>query len=63
MTGKDVIKKLLSAGFVLDRVNGSHHILVKPGQFSVSVPVHGNRDLGVGLLKALERRTGVKLRV
>lgn len=62
MTGSEVVKALLAAGFRLDRVNGSHHILVKPGVCTVSVPVHGKRDLGIGLLKALERQTGVKLR-
>ncbi len=27
----------------------------------VTVPVHGNKDLGKGLLSAIERQTGVKL--
>jgi len=44
------------------RVQGSHHILVKEGlPRSVPVPVHGSRDLSVGLLKAIERQSGVKL--
>ncbi|MGH8402176.1 MAG: type II toxin-antitoxin system HicA family toxin [Gammaproteobacteria bacterium] len=43
-------------------LNGSHHILYKPGHLPVAVPVHGNRDLGIGLFKSIERTTGVKLR-
>lgn len=62
MTGKEAIKKLQAVGWVLDRINGSHHILYKPGHLPVAVPVHGNKDLGIGLLKTIERVTGVKLR-
>lgn len=61
MTGKEVIKRLKAAGWILDRINGSHYIMYKPGHLPVSVPVHGNRDLGIGLLKNIERVTGVKL--
>lgn len=62
MNGKEVIKRLEQAGFRVARVHGSHHILVKPGHpRSVPVPVHGNKDLGSGLIKAIERQSGVKL--
>ena len=62
MNGKDVIKALQRHGFQVVRVQGSHHILVKEGlPRSVPVPVHGSRDLSVGLLKAIERQSGVKL--
>jgi predicted RNA binding protein YcfA (HicA-like mRNA interferase family) len=61
MNGKDVIDRLKAAGWQLDRVVGSHHILVKNGR-AVPVPVHGTRDLGAGLLSALQRQTGVKLK-
>lgn len=29
---------------------------------SVPVPVHGAKDIGIGLLKAIEKQTGVKLK-
>lgn len=61
MTGKDVIAKLKAEGWQLDRVNGSHHILTKDGK-AVPVPVHGSRDVGVGLLAAIQRQTGVKFK-
>lgn len=44
-----------------DRVNGSHHIMVKDGK-AVPIPVHGKRDLGPGPIAAIQRQTGVKLK-
>ena len=40
MTGKEMVKLLKRNGWELDRISGSHHILVK-GQKTLSVPVHG----------------------
>jgi predicted RNA binding protein YcfA (HicA-like mRNA interferase family) len=35
-------------------VNGSHHIFTKPGYLArISVPVHGNPALKIGLLRYL----------
>ena len=34
MTGKEVIAKLKAAGWLLDRVHGSHRILAKDGGLS-----------------------------
>jgi predicted RNA binding protein YcfA (HicA-like mRNA interferase family) len=61
MTGKEVIAKLKAAGWTLNRVHGSHHIMSKGG-LAVPVPVHGSRSIGAGLLAALQRQTGVKLK-
>jgi predicted RNA binding protein YcfA (HicA-like mRNA interferase family) len=61
VTGKEVIARLKAEGWSLDRVAGSHHILTKDGR-AVPVPVHGSRDLGAGLLAAIQRQTGVTLR-
>jgi predicted RNA binding protein YcfA (HicA-like mRNA interferase family) len=61
MNGKDVIARLRAAGWQLDRVQGSHHILCKDGR-AVPVPVHGTRDLGAGLLAAIQRQSGLKLK-
>jgi predicted RNA binding protein YcfA (HicA-like mRNA interferase family) len=61
VTGKEVIAKLKAAGWSVNRIHGSHHILVKGGQ-AVPVPVHGSRDIGAGLLAAIQRQTGVKLK-
>ena len=61
MTGNEVIAKLKAAGWLLSRIQGSHHVLTKGG-VAVPVPVHGSRDLGVGLVAAIQRQTGVKLK-
>jgi predicted RNA binding protein YcfA (HicA-like mRNA interferase family) len=61
VNGKEVIAKMKAAGWSVDRVHGSHHVLVKGGK-AVPVPVHGTRDLGSGLLAAIARQTGVKLK-
>lgn len=61
MNALDVIAKLRAQGWALERINGSHHIMTKDGR-AVPVPVHGKRDLGAGLLAALQRQTGVKFK-
>jgi predicted RNA binding protein YcfA (HicA-like mRNA interferase family) len=61
VNGKQVIARLKMAGWLLDRVHGSHHIMTKDGQ-AVPVPVHGTRELGAGLLAAIARQSGVKLK-
>lgn len=47
-------------GWVLQRVKGSHYIYARAGSAAiVTVPVHGNRDLKTGTLKALLRDAGL----
>jgi predicted RNA binding protein YcfA (HicA-like mRNA interferase family) len=63
MTGKQIIARLKTEGWALVRIEGSHHIMAKAGMpRAVPVPVHGSRDIGVGLIKAIEKQTGVKLK-
>jgi predicted RNA binding protein YcfA (HicA-like mRNA interferase family) len=58
VSGKDAIKRLLKEGWEISRVKGSHHIMKKAGHLPVPVPMHG-KDLGIGLLKSLEKQTGI----
>lgn len=60
MNGKKVIKALQKEGWKILRSQGSHYRLGK-SSLRVTVSVHGSRDLGRGLLAAIERQTGVKL--
>jgi predicted RNA binding protein YcfA (HicA-like mRNA interferase family) len=63
MNGKAVIAKLKAAGWRVARIEGSHHIMQKDGMpRAVPVPVHGSKDLGPGLLAAIQRQSGVKLK-
>lgn len=53
-SGKDFCKLLKKKGWQLARSNGSHHIDVKEGTISrISVPVHKNKEMKIGLLKSL----------
>ncbi|CAO5683217.1 MAG: hypothetical protein HEEMFOPI_01928 [Holosporales bacterium] len=60
MTGKQVISKLEKEGWKILRSVGSHYRLGK-GDKRTTVPHHGHKDLGKGLISAIERQTGVKL--
>ena len=58
MTGKELLKLLEQNGWKLDRINGSHHVMIKGNQTEI-IPVH-NRDIGKGLLNKILKRTGLK---
>ena len=60
MTGKEVVKRLQKDGWIIDRIQGSHYILVK-GDKTISVPVHGSKDLPIGTLNKILKDAGVKL--
>lgn len=58
MRDKDLLKILLKAGWKIKRISGSHYILEKENSIE-TIPVHG-RDVPVGLLNAILKRTGLK---
>ena len=58
MKDKDLMKMLLQDGWVLVRVNGSHHVLQK-GLKTEVVPIHV-KDVPKGLLEKIMKRTGLK---
>jgi predicted RNA binding protein YcfA (HicA-like mRNA interferase family) len=61
ISGKQMCKILAAKGWELARVTGSHHIFVMPGQnIRISVPVHGNQDLKIGLQRAILKWAGIK---
>jgi predicted RNA binding protein YcfA (HicA-like mRNA interferase family) len=60
ISGKQMCKILEVKGWTLARVTDSHHIFVTAGQnVRISVPVHGNQDLKLGLQKAIMRLAGI----
>ena len=63
VSGKRVIAALQRAGFKIERIVGSHYILEFPGDQSrtVTVPLHGNRDLKPGTLRSIVRQAGLTL--
>lgn len=61
ISGKDLCKILEQKGWQLKTIKGSHHVYMKPGRKErISVPVHGNKDLKVGLLKAIVKIADIK---
>lgn len=60
VSGKDAVRALRKFGFRVDRIEGSHHVLVKDGhRYAVPVPVHGSRTLPKGTLASILRIAGV----
>ncbi|MGQ0739443.1 MAG: type II toxin-antitoxin system HicA family toxin [Bacteroidota bacterium] len=55
ISGKDFIKVLEKLGFILVRVNGSHHRLKHPDGRITTIPVHKNDPLPKGLLRKIIR--------
>ena len=52
--------KLLEArGDYLERIRGSHHIYKLEGLPSISVPVHRNEDLKVGLQRFVMKQADI----
>lgn len=60
VTGKELVKLLEKNGWELDRIKGSHHIMVREGFAPLSVPVHGKEDLKKGLLNKLMKQGGLQ---
>jgi predicted RNA binding protein YcfA (HicA-like mRNA interferase family) len=60
VNGRQVIRALMRAGFVVDRIAGSHHVLMHPRdpRRTVTVPLHAGRDLKRGTLRSIIRQAG-----
>jgi predicted RNA binding protein YcfA (HicA-like mRNA interferase family) len=57
----DVIRALTNAGWVLVRVKGDHHHFKHPENPAIVTVPHPKKDLSIGVLKSIERITGLKL--
>ncbi|HEV2419420.1 MAG TPA: type II toxin-antitoxin system HicA family toxin [Terriglobia bacterium] len=54
VSGKELARILERRGWTLLRIHGSHYIYGKTGSVvRLSVPIHGNKPLKIGLLKHL----------
>lgn len=54
ISGKELARAIQRRGWSLARVRGSHHVFVMPGRRErIVIPIHGNRPLRIGLLRAL----------
>jgi len=52
---RQVISILKRRGFALDRQSGSHAVFIHPDGRRTTVPIHGKRDLGKGILRQIMR--------
>ncbi|MBP3626234.1 MAG: type II toxin-antitoxin system HicA family toxin [Peptococcaceae bacterium] len=59
MTGKELLRLLRKNGWSIERIHGSHHVLRK-GEQTITVPIHGNSDMKKGLLLHILKQTGLK---
>ena len=55
ISGKAFLTFLNAIGFVVIRINGSHHRLKHADGRITTIPVHKNRDLPKGLLRKIIR--------
>ena len=60
ISGKSLVKILERHGWLLLRIQGSHHIYGKPAnEARISVPIHGNQPLKVGLPRHFMKVAGL----
>nr|DAD79793.1 MAG TPA: toxin [Myoviridae sp. ctj9o3] len=58
MKDKELLKLLQKEGWRVDRIKGSHHIMIRENK-TLSLPIHG-KDVPTGLLNKLLRDAGLK---
>jgi predicted RNA binding protein YcfA (HicA-like mRNA interferase family) len=60
ITGTEAVRAFEKAGFVLDRIRGSHHYLKREGSpIRLSIPCHAGRTVGAGLLSRQIKDAGM----
>jgi predicted RNA binding protein YcfA (HicA-like mRNA interferase family) len=60
VSGKELATLLERHGWLLLRVTGSHHIYGQSGSpVRLSVPIHRNKPLKIGLLRHLLKQAGL----
>jgi predicted RNA binding protein YcfA (HicA-like mRNA interferase family) len=60
ISGKRLARLLERRGWSLQRVTGSHHIYTKAGsEVRITVPIHGNKTLKIGLQLHLMKLAGI----
>jgi len=59
INAKELIKILERKGFNFSRQSGSHAIYANQNGVKVTVPIHGKKDLGKGLLKQIMKDAGL----
>jgi len=62
ISGKELCKILKQYGWKLKTIKGSHHVYMKEGRKErISIPVHSNKSLKKGLLKAVLKLADIEI--
>jgi predicted RNA binding protein YcfA (HicA-like mRNA interferase family) len=60
ITGKEFAHLIKARGWTLVRISGSHHVYMKCGiSARISLPIHSNTDLKIGLLRHFMKIAGM----
>lgn len=55
LSGKKLLQTLQKSGFILKRRSSSHFLVEHPDNRMTTIPIHNNRPLPIGTLKAILR--------
>lgn len=62
VSGRELARLVEQRGWRLLRINGSHHIYGRPESgVRLSIPIHANKALKIGLLRHPAKLVGVSL--
>ncbi|HYF08147.1 MAG TPA: type II toxin-antitoxin system HicA family toxin [Acetobacteraceae bacterium] len=62
MRASEVVRLLLRDGWIDAGGKGSHRNFRHPGRpGKVTVPMHGSRDLSIGVIRSIEKQSGLTL--
>jgi len=59
MKSAAIIRELVAAGWLLDRIRGSHHVFRHNSRPGIVVVPHPKKDLGIGLIAAIRKEAGL----
>jgi len=59
MKSADLIRELTKAGWILDRVRGSHHVFRHPSKPQIVVIPRPRKDLGKGLISKIRKQADI----
>ena len=61
VSGRELARIVQRRGWILARIQGSHHVFTKAGRRErIVIPIHGNQPLKQGLLRSLMKIAGLR---
>ena len=61
VSGRELARIVQRRGWILARIQGSHHVFTMPGRRErIVIPIHGNQPLKQGLLRSLMKIAGLR---